>query len=129
MPSSASYNLRHLGDVCGGDHVCFLCNSVDEKWRVLSEFYSTGLKNNEKILFFQHNTPVEEALQKLEEGGITEIRECAKSGQFQVLHYTEVYTVNGVFVCIDLFYATTPYTTHTTLTYILYYQGSSNYDC
>jgi hypothetical protein len=55
MPSMnpAPYTVRHLGDVCGGDHVCYFCQSDEEKWRVLCQFYKKGLENNEKMMFFQ----------------------------------------------------------------------------
>lgn len=96
MPTT--YSLRQLGDVCGGDHVCFLCNGAEEKWKVLGEYYKVGLDKNEKLLFFQHTTPAEEVIERLE-NCVPGIRLCVKNGQFQVLNYKDVNTLNDAFVC------------------------------
>jgi signal transduction histidine kinase/CheY-like chemotaxis protein len=77
--------------------VCYLCRNDEEKWRLLSQFYKVGLEKNEKMMFFQHSTTEEEVLSKLEEGGVEEIRDCLKRGQFQVRFYADVYMTNGKF--------------------------------
>lgn len=102
MPPS-TYSMRHLQDVCGGDHICFLCASNEERWRVLGEFYSKGVENNEKMMFFNHNMSCDFIINGLKTK-VPTICEKVASGQFQILHYTEVYLTNGKFVCISLFF-------------------------
>lgn len=51
--SPSPYTVRHLRDVCGGDHVCYLCKSEEEKWRVLCQYFQVGLERNEKVVFFE----------------------------------------------------------------------------
>jgi hypothetical protein len=55
MPLSlpSPYTVRHLGDLCGGDHICYLCTSDEEKWRVLGDYYKVGLEKNEQMVFVQ----------------------------------------------------------------------------
>lgn len=100
--TTTTYQVRHLGDVCGGDHICYLCQSDDEKWRVLSEFYRVGLEKNDKMMYFLNETSAETVIKLLEEGGVTGIRDCAERGQFTARHYSEVYITNGVFTPEDM---------------------------
>lgn len=93
----STYNVRKLGDVCGGDHVCYLCQSDEEKWKVLGEFYRVGIERNEKMMFFQHNDSEENVLHLLEEAGGVELREFVKTGQFTIKHYHDVYFKDGEF--------------------------------
>lgn len=95
MPQ-ATYTLRRLSDVCGGDHICFLCSSNAERWRVLGEFYKKGLENNEQMMFFKNNLHEDTVLDGLQ-FFIPSIREVYARDQFQIINYTDVYFNDGKF--------------------------------
>jgi len=64
---------------------------------VLSEFYNTGIDKNEKMCYFYHTITKEDVMNSLENAGLTKIREYVACGQFHILHYKDVYTLNGAF--------------------------------
>ena len=51
------------------------------------------------LFYLQHSTSQEELVFKLEKGGAEGVRECFAQGQFEVLHYSEIYITSGKFVC------------------------------
>jgi len=74
-----------------------LCASHEERWRVLGEFFAKGLANNEKMMFFNHNMEIDFIMNGLS-AKIPSIDDIAKTGQFQILHYSEIYLTDGIFV-------------------------------
>lgn len=97
MATNTEYTIRHIRDVCAGDHICCLCNNDEEKWQVLGEFFQKGYERKEKMVFVRERSTPEEIVKELEKGWIPEIQQCIENGQFTITHYSEVYLANGGF--------------------------------
>jgi len=82
-----------------GQHICYLFNDDAERNRIISQYLSSGLQANEKVLYMVDSMTPEEMLDCLEQLGVDA---RSKSAELTVSDAAPTYCPDGVFNCDDM---------------------------
>lgn len=77
-----------------GLHICYLYSDEDERRRVMRDFVSAGLGNNERILYLVDRSSPEEFIERMREDGL-DLKQVDE--QFQLYPALETLCPNGHF--------------------------------
>ena len=88
--------VRMLGDLRPGDHVCYLFNSLSEYWATVARFLRDGLNRNEKVLCISSPVSVEECIHSLQQAGL-DLAPFLGRSQAKVISSPDLYLTGGVF--------------------------------
>lgn len=82
---------RALLDLPWGSHVCQFYSDKDELVRMLVPYFRQGLERNEACVWLVGDLSVQEAQAALA-ATVPNLDDFLRSGQMQILHYTDLYT-------------------------------------
>jgi len=87
---------RFLGQLRPSDHVIFMYDTPEAKYRVLFNYIKQGLENGEAALYVCSEANPRQLRNAMRRFGI-DVDKYEKSGALNILHYTEFYIIDGKF--------------------------------
>ncbi len=89
--------INLIGDTPWGTHFCQFYETKDDLIDILAPYFKSGLENNEFCILITSNPLSSEVAKDELKNLIPNFEDYLKSGQMEILPYTEWYTLDGMF--------------------------------